>query len=147
MFLNICSIKQNLTKYFYSQYTPNARLIIWWLTRNSMYKYKIQKKCTSDKYLQNLPIVTLSVVFIWLVRVAGTVQSEVFFNTDAHKIASQRTILRQNSVARGEDAESVYISFCEDVLTNQLDLSCNGFFIIKVDSKSFDSAFIEKRFF
>ena len=73
--------------------------------------------------MQNLPIVTLSVVFIWLVWVAGTVQCEVFFNTNAHKITAQRTLLRQNSVARGEDAESVYISLCEDVLTNQLDLS------------------------
>ena len=73
--------------------------------------------------MQNLPIVTLSVVFIWLVWVAGTVQCEVFFNTDVHKITPQRTLLRQNSVARGEDAESVYISFCEDVLANQLDLS------------------------
>ena len=73
--------------------------------------------------MQNLPIVTLSVVFIWLVWVAGTVQCEVFFNTDAHKIAAQRTILGPNSVARGENAESVYISLCEDVLTNQFDLS------------------------
>ena len=102
--------------------------------QNSMFKIQDTKKCTSDTYIQNLPIVTLSVVFILLVWVAGTVQCEVFFNTDAHKIAAQRTILRQNSVARGEDAESVYISFCEDILTNQLDLSWNGFFIMKVDS-------------